>query len=243
MTPESAEELLGEMLDLHGEGLRRILAALAPEALDGLIADPAVAGMLLVHGLHPVPLEQRVAAALDRVRPYLESHGGGVELLGLEDGVAHLLLKGSCHGCAASASTLELAIERALEEDAPDLLGLEVEGAADRVRAPSGPLPLALAPSWVEVDAAPGPGELQAAGRGLLIANVAGTMLAYRDVCAGCGGSLVGGELDDGALECPSCRRRFSLPLAGRLLGPEDLQLEPVPLLEREGRVKVAIGA
>ena len=38
--------------------------------------------LLLLHGLHPVPLEARVRAALDEVRPYLESHGGDVELLG-----------------------------------------------------------------------------------------------------------------------------------------------------------------
>jgi hypothetical protein len=46
--------------------------------------------------------------------------------------------------------------------------------------------------------------------------------------------------MDDGALQCPACSRRFSLPLAGRALGPEDIQLEPVPLLEDGGRVRVA---
>ncbi len=247
---ESAEELLGEMLDLHGQGLERLLAALAADARDEVVQDRVVASMLLVHGLHPVPLADRVGVALDRVRPYLASHGGDVQLLGIEDGVAQLLLKGSCNGCAASASTLELAIEQALEEEAPDLLGVEVEGAVDRVRAPAPSRPLPLvgstpAPAWVELDPAdsPAPGELAAAGPGLVVANVAGTLLAYRDACASCGGSLLGAELDDGTLACPTCARRFSLPLAGRSLGPEDLQLEPVPLLEGEGRVRVAAGA
>ena len=86
-------------------------------------------------------------------------------------------------------------------------------------------------------------GQPQGDGPGLVVANIAGTLLAYRDACAGCGSSLLGGALDDGALECPSCRRQFSLPLAGRALGLEDLQLEPVPLLEVEGRVTVAAGA
>ena len=58
----------------------------------------------------------------------MESHGGDVELLGLDDGVARIRLKGSCSDCAASTVTLELAIKQALEETAPDLLGLEVEG-------------------------------------------------------------------------------------------------------------------
>jgi Fe-S cluster biogenesis protein NfuA len=78
---------------------------------------------MLIHGLYPVSLETRVQAALDSVRPYMDSHGGNVELLAIEDGIARLRLEGSCSGCAASQSTMELAIERALEETAPDLLG------------------------------------------------------------------------------------------------------------------------
>ena len=231
------EELLGEMLDLHGEALRRIWAALDPDARERLAADPVVGQTLLVHDLHPVPLEERVAAALEQVRPYLDSHGGGVELLALEDGVATLLLQGSCKGCASSAATLELAIERALEEHAPDLLGVEVEGVAGKTRSPAPLLPLV---SWHELESTPEPGVLEAAAGGLVVANVAGTLLAYRDRCAGCGASLASGSLEDGTLECPSCRRQFSLPLAGRVMGQEELQLEPVPLLLQDGRVRVA---
>ena len=58
-----------------------------------------------------------------------------------EDGVARIRLRGSCSDCSASAVTLELAIKQALEEAAPDLEGLEVEGVAP---APAGAsLPLA----------------------------------------------------------------------------------------------------
>ena len=73
--------------------------------------------------------------ALDSVRPYMESHGGNVELLGIEDGVARLRLEGSCNGCAASASTLELAVEQALQATAPDLEGIDVEGVVEPPRA------------------------------------------------------------------------------------------------------------
>jgi Fe-S cluster biogenesis protein NfuA len=236
-TKENVEELLDQMLELHGEGLERILASLEPEVCERLAADPVIADMLLVHGLHPVPLEDRVVKALDRVRPYLASHGGDVVLLGLEDGVAQLLLKGSCNGCASSSATLESAIEKALEEEAPDLLGLEVEGAVDKVRSPSKLLPLV---GWGEIANLPEPGRLTMGVPGLFVANVAGTLLAYRDACAGCGASLLNGNLDDATLECPSCGRAYSLPLAGRIVGSEDLQLVPVPLLENDGRVRVA---
>ncbi len=87
-----------------------------------------MASLLLMHGLYSVPLSDRVQEGLDAVRPYMETHGGDVELVGVRDGVAHLRLAGSCHGCSASQATLEHAIEEALEATAPDLIGLEVEG-------------------------------------------------------------------------------------------------------------------
>ena len=90
-----------------------------------------IGSLMLIHDLYPVPLETRVQEALASVRPYMESHGGDVELLRLEDGIAHLRLVGHCHGCPASAATLELAIKEAIDDAAPDLLGLEVEGVAE----------------------------------------------------------------------------------------------------------------
>ncbi|HEY3864816.1 MAG TPA: DUF5947 family protein [Solirubrobacteraceae bacterium] len=130
-------DLTSAIMDLYGEGLARIGGVLrdagpaGEELRERLLADGVVASLLLMHDLHPVPLEERVLAALDSVRPYMESHEGGVELLGIEDSVARLRLQGSCHGCAASQATLELAIKEALNEHAPDLLGIEVEGVAE----------------------------------------------------------------------------------------------------------------
>ncbi len=139
----AGEALVSAIMDLYGEGLERIVRILdeaGPEA-DGLrraiVDDGVVASLLLIHGLYPVDLETRVQEALDGVRPYMHSHGGDVELLSLEEGVARLRLEGSCQGCPASAATLEQAIRQALEEAAPDLLGMEVEGTEAPVRAPA----------------------------------------------------------------------------------------------------------
>lgn len=247
----AAEDLIGTMLELYGDGLERIVQALeaAPEVRDELAQDGVVASLLLIHGLFPVPLAERVEAALESVRPYMESHGGGVELVRLEDGVAHLRLRGSCDGCHASASTLELAIKEALDEAAPDLDGIEVEGVVE-ARQPKKLLPLIgeTAPgesTWVELAGVAGLGigaltQAQVGVIPLLVANVGGTLLAYRNACAGCGAPLHRAELDGGLLTCLGCRRRFELPLAGRAIG-EDLQLAPVPLLEENGRVRVAV--
>lgn len=132
---QRVQELIGAVLELYGAGLDRILGVVsdAGEAglpiRDALLDDGIVASLLLIHGLFPVPLEERVTEALDSVRPFLASHGGNVELLSVQDGVARLQLQGSCNGCPSSAATLEHALREAIDAAAPDLLGLEVEGA------------------------------------------------------------------------------------------------------------------
>lgn len=132
---QRVQELIGAVLELYGAGLDRILGVVADAGepglpiRDALLDDGIVASLLLIHGLYPVPLEERVVQALDSVRPFLASHGGNVELLSVEGGVARLQLQGSCNGCPSSAATLEHALREAIDAAAPDLLGLEVEGA------------------------------------------------------------------------------------------------------------------
>jgi Fe-S cluster biogenesis protein NfuA/nitrite reductase/ring-hydroxylating ferredoxin subunit len=253
-----ADELMSMVVQLYGTGLQRIVDGLLASGPEGariaseLADDPLVATLLLIHDLHPIPLEQRVQRALDSVRPYMDSHGGNVELLSLRDGVARIRLQGSCSDCSASSVTLELAIKQALEDAAPDLEGLEVEGVAPQMpglalpMASGGELSVVMSPAWFEVDGAGEPAEgalatVTVAGSELLIANVDGTLLAYMDACAGCGGALHGGALADGALRCPQCARSYFLPRAGRSMDDARLQLEPVPLLREQGRVKVAL--
>jgi Fe-S cluster biogenesis protein NfuA/nitrite reductase/ring-hydroxylating ferredoxin subunit len=284
-TREVAEELVAAVVQMYGAGLETIFSALAADGeageriAAGLAEDPEVASLLLIHDLHPVPLETRITEALEKVRPYMESHGGNVELLSLEDGVARIRLEGSCSDCKASSATLELAIKQALEEAAPDLWGLEVEGINEDPTTGM-PLPMAEAPaatgfelpvfnvgpsegaslpmagqaappprppSWYDVDGILGLGVDQIVatdveGNGLVIANVDGTLLAYHNRCAACNGEeLDRGELTAGALACPACGRSYFLPRAGRSLDGDDLQLDPIPLLQEQGRIRVAL--
>lgn len=243
---ELAHELVGAVVAMYGDGLRRIMATIesAREAgatiMDELAQDGAVASLLLIHDLYPVSLRDRVLEALDSVRPYMESHGGGVELLGIEHGVARLALRGSCDGCAASRSTLELAIKQALDEHAPDLLGIDVDG-VDAADAVDQDRPV----RWLSLDEVGevAAGELRSVavdGVSLVVANVDGSLLAYRDACAACGEPLHAGELSGPMLRCPHCEVEFDLPRAGRAGGGEPLQLAPVPLLPGEG-LRVAV--
>jgi Fe-S cluster biogenesis protein NfuA/nitrite reductase/ring-hydroxylating ferredoxin subunit len=246
-TREVAEELMSAVVQMYGAGLEQIVATLLGAGAEGermaamLADDQLVATLLLIHDLHPVPLEQRVQEALDSVRPYMESHGGNVELLSLEHGIARIHLQGSCSDCSASSVTLELAIKQALEDAAPDLEGLEVEGVAPQA------LPVVMSgPTWFDLESVASltDGSLAAvsvAGSDLVVANVDGNLLAYQDRCASCGGHLHGGLLMAGALSCPECARSFFLPSAGRSMDDDRMQLEPVPLLRENGHVKVAL--
>ena len=137
-----AVELVQLLMELHGIGLERLFnilrnaGAAGNDLMNRVARDDVVASLLLLYGLHPLDLETRVRQALDKVRPYLQSHGGNVELLGIDDGRVRLRLQGSCHGCPSSAMTLKLAIEEAIYEIAPDIGDLTVEGVVEQ-RAPA----------------------------------------------------------------------------------------------------------
>jgi len=246
---ETATEVAGALLDLYGEGIAR-LAALAPDPA-ALAEDELVSHLLLLHGMHPVPVEDRVLDALDEVRPYLDSHGGDVELLGVADGTVRLRMRGSCSGCPSSAVTLKLAIEDAIRKHAPDVDEIEAQDAEPE------PALIALAPpapahaggnGWRTAGSLP---QLRAdgtvlkdvGGEAVLFMRVDGTFYAYRPACAGCGHSLADAELRDAELRCAGCGRSFSVALAGRCLDDPGLCLTPLPLLEDgAGLVKVAVG-
>lgn len=134
-TRARAEELVRSLVQLYGAGLDRILEIVDAEAGDdagrffaALCDDPLVSGLLTVHGLHPLTAVERVQRALDAVRPYIESHEGRVEVLGVEGSVVSLRMAGSCDGCPSSAATLKLAIERAIFETCPDITEVQAQG-------------------------------------------------------------------------------------------------------------------
>ena len=243
-----ATEAVQALVELYGEALRRVAERFQ---LEQLVEDELLTHLLLVHGLHPLDVETRVRGALAEVRPYLNSHGGEVELLAVEDGVAHLRLQGSCDGCPSSATTMRLAIEEAVLKAAPELSAVEAEGVAAQqpallqlgsVERPSGP-----DGAWSTVGGLPGlaGGELlvrDVAGAQVLFARVDATAYAYRSSCPGCGDSLAGAELDGADVVCAGCGHRYDLRRAGRCLDSPALSLEPVPLLENDaGLLRVAV--
>jgi Fe-S cluster biogenesis protein NfuA len=149
-TADTTEEVVRLVVELYGAGLERAVELAGPEALERLVEDELVACLLVLHGLHPKDTQTRVVEALDKVRPYLGSHAGGVELLGVDpEGVVHLRLEGSCDGCPSSTMTVKLAIERAIEEAAPEVTAVEVENLT-REREPQLLQIRPMRPEWQE---------------------------------------------------------------------------------------------
>jgi Fe-S cluster biogenesis protein NfuA/nitrite reductase/ring-hydroxylating ferredoxin subunit len=269
---ERAEELVRLVVELYGAGLERVLelaheaGALDDDLLTSLAADELVSSLLLVHGLHPYGVAERVERALDDVRPYLGSHGGDVQLLEITgDGVVRLQLLGSCDGCASSPVTLELAVEDAIYAAAPEVVRIEVEQQRE-AHAP-GLIPVESLTARLRTDDQPGGvvwtaaarldelavGELRrttVAGLPVLLCRLLSGVYAYRDACAACGTPFEGAGLQrapstpgSAVLTCHGCGTHFDVRRAGVDLEQPERHLEPMPLLERDGVVEVAVRA
>ncbi|MCW2779865.1 MAG: hypothetical protein JWR35_314 [Marmoricola sp.] len=263
-----AEELVGLVTDLYGSGLERILDLFYEEGhldeamLNRLAGDDLVSGLLLVHGLHPHSIGQRVEAALESVRPYLGSHGGDVELIDVrDDGTVKLRLLGSCDGCPSSSVTLKLAVEGAIEAAAPEVHTIEVE----EPPSDDGLISVASLRSRLEMDgSAPGRWlpipeladladgavrSVTAGGEALLACRSGADLFAFRNSCARCGSALdeatlgrrLGGAAGQPLLRCPTCGVHYDVRRAGACLDQPELHLDPLPLVFEAGIPSVAL--
>lgn len=266
-----ADELVRCLMEFYGEGLARTVRLLrsAPDGADPLAvltADELVGDLLILHDLHPEDTVTRVGRALDKVRPYLGSHAGDVEVAGLDLEAAggptlRLRLRGSCDGCPSSTQTVRWTIEEAVARIAPEIAHIEVEGMAAGSPEPAllqilphrpDDAPGEAAPSadpggtarWYELgprtlpvgDGATGITEI--AGHTLLLVRLPGQLYAYRDRCPLCAAGLAPAALDGDVLRCAGCGATFDVRRAGR---GEQGHLDPVPLLEENGSVRVAL--
>lgn len=239
--------LVRALTEFYGSGIERILELTAEragvETIDHLSEDPLVSSLLLLHGLHPLDVEVRVQKALEHVRPYLESHGGGVELAGVDGNVVRLRMKGTCKGCPSSTRTMKLAIEDAVFEAAPEVTEIVAEGQDPE---PKVGAPIAeVAGGWEEVGVttlADGFSQtVLVRGRPVVFCRLGESLYAYGSVCARCGAGLENSTLESASLVCPACQEHFEITGAGRGRGEPAVHLEPFPLLIEGGRAMVAV--
>lgn len=129
-----AIELLQLLLQVYGDGLARMVDMVTQRddtLLHVLAQDEVIAHLLLLHDLHPLPVETRVTMGLEEVRPVLQSHGGHAEFLGLEGGRARVRLHESCRRSPSATLALQQAVEDVIQKVAPDLDGVVTETVID----------------------------------------------------------------------------------------------------------------
>lgn len=69
-----------------------------------------------------VNIRERVARALERVRPYLQSDGGDIDLIDVTDDMTvKVKLTGACYGCPFSMQTLKAGVEQAIMKEVPEI--------------------------------------------------------------------------------------------------------------------------
>ena len=219
---------------------RPALAALAQGERD----HPLAQALLAMYDLEPPPDEVQAEEALDEIRPYVESHGGAVELLAVEDGIVRVRMSGACQGCAASAMTLRRGIEAAIRERLPEIrevVAEEPEGA---------PAPQLLQienarrPQFENVEEAPEPGQLRAARIAdvdVLLANVGGDVYAFRNACAVDGMPLDGGRLTGTVLVCPWHNCAYDARSGKRVDDTQAEGLAVIPVAVADEGVQVAV--
>ncbi|HCO92385.1 MAG TPA: hypothetical protein DIU00_00280 [Phycisphaerales bacterium] len=67
-------------------------------------------------------MEEKVKDIIENLRGALQSHGGDVELVGIDaDNTVRVRLQGACHGCPGAAMTMKMGIERILKEKIPEV--------------------------------------------------------------------------------------------------------------------------
>ncbi len=229
---------------------------------------------LIVHGEldHPVAqavmsmydlaeLDQRTEAeeALDEIRPYIESHGGGLELIDVVDGVVHVRMHGSCNGCAASAMTLRRGVETKLRERLdwfeevvahdPESNG-GGEAANGLLQIDDGLLQITDMRRPVFTDAGPladlpegAKKTVEADGKSILIVNVDGEPYAFRNLCPAEGGRLPldGGRVTGSIIVCPWHNCPYDVRSGKRVDDePGQPSLAIVPVAVQDGVLRVA---
>jgi len=67
-------------------------------------------------------LRSNIEKALDEIRPFLESDGGNISLVSIEDGkLVKVQLEGACVGCTVNQMTLKMGVEMTIKKYAPQI--------------------------------------------------------------------------------------------------------------------------
>lgn len=238
---------------LHRQALERLLELGGPGLADRALQDPVARTLLQMYDLPERDERAQVESALESVYPYFHSHGGKLEVLGVENGVVRVRLSGSCEGCPGTETTLKRVVEEALREGFPGFTELVAEDPPPEKTERKGEL-VGLGrkpkrrPRWVSVGSLDDleRGEMQALrpeGTALLLVRPEdGEVYAYRNGCPpGSALTLHLGRLEASTIVCPWHGCRYDAR-TGKRQDEEEGKLAALPVAVHGGEIKVALG-
>jgi len=67
-------------------------------------------------------IEQKVLLALEEIRPFLNSDGGDISLVSIEENrIVNVQLHGACVGCSVNQMTLKTGVEMTIKKHVPQI--------------------------------------------------------------------------------------------------------------------------
>ncbi|MET8942820.1 NifU family protein [Streptomyces sp. NPDC004542] len=122
-TAREALDAVRALTEVYGEALARILDRADASLSAALAGDELLAHLMVLHGIHPDPVQARVAREVERLRGELRGRGGELELVGIEEAVARVRL--TVKGCGSSSAQIMEAVREAVLGVAPELRAVE----------------------------------------------------------------------------------------------------------------------
>lgn len=127
-TTRSATEAVRLLTEVYGEALARVMDHADAQLSERLAEDELLAHLLVLHSIHPEPVERRAARAVERLRPAVRERGGDVEWAGVDGEVGRVRLTtgGGCgSGCGGGTGDVTAAVQEAVLAVAPELTAVE----------------------------------------------------------------------------------------------------------------------
>ncbi|MGW1750662.1 NifU family protein [Streptomyces sp. NPDC002092] len=124
----SAVEAVRLLTEIYGEALARVMDHADAQLAEHLADDELLGHLLVLHAIHPEPMERRAARAVERLRPAVQERGGDVEWAGVDGAVGRVRLTagGGCgSGCGGGTGDVTAAVREAVLAVAPELTEVE----------------------------------------------------------------------------------------------------------------------
>ena len=255
---QTVHDLCEAIEQLHKTAFSRLILDLKADphihpALRQAVSDEVVYAVLRHLEIIKPSLNERVDAALESVRPFLQSHGGNVELVNIQapDTVAIRLL-GTCEGCPSANFTLVEGVEKAIKERCPEVVtinkvnGLNSSSVTNGVALPLvSPFAKTEDPGWqfaLRMEEIPQTGIVvkEFNTHSILFSRQGHKVNCFENACAHMGMSLEMGTIEEGILTCPYHGFQYSLATGECLTAPE-VQLIPHPVRVRGMQVEVKL--